>query len=944
MKLTPVYIDAETYMDKDHTLSKMSPIEYVMSPKTEIISVAIKVGDYHTDVIFGEDKIRHALNKLDWSNKMAIGHNMSGFDSMILKWRFGIQPAMWGCTAAMARSKYAKTTGVRLKALAKEFGIGAKLDLEATNTKGKYLKDFTPEELDAMSEYNKVDTELCAALFKRLVKGFPKDELVLIHLTTQMLVNPKFVLDKGLLEAALSVERANKHKALLDLAKLIREGPGAVEIEWSDEEAVAEFVRSEMASAPRFAKLLESCGVEVPMKPSPTDPTKQVPALAKTDEGFLKLQDHPNPLVASAARTRLSVKSTILETRLEAFLRAGAACGGKLPVPLKYCGADTTGRWSGEHHNMQNLPRIGSKPKTSDALRNSLKAPKGHKVVVADLSGIELRVNHFLWKVQSSMDLYAEDAEADLYRAFAATRYGITPAEVSKDQRQLAKLCLAEGTLVLTDRGEVPIEQVTASDKVWDGVEWVSTLGPVFKGVKDVIEYDGLVATPDHEVWVEDGRKVPLRYAATQSLRLARTGDAGVPLGFGGTGVERDAEVEGVSGGTDTLHELRHSEVGQLRQPSSWSDAGLPTVPAEVRGTCVALAEDGSREATLHQPERRGLQEVRRSGYSVPVPVGGGGRSVGDGQPWPAPGQGTGPHGQQRPLRAGKLAVGEPQAECSQSRAQQVENLSPVSGDAPGGPLCGQHPAKPAEQGADVRGDCGSVEPPIRQTQRRVWDLLNCGPRHRFTANGRLVSNCQLGLGFGAGWRTFKRVAKLMGGLELSESEAKDVVDSWRATYHDIVQGWRRCHDALPDILQGTSRPIDPWGMCETELGAIRLPSGRRIYYPALRTEVDTNGKKEWWYGEGRHKARIYAGKITENLVQALARDVMSDICVRLYKQYKFEPALLVHDEYVTVLPEADAQAALDTINAEMRKPPKWWPELILHSEGDIGDSYGSCK
>lgn len=1166
MKLTPVFLDFESFWSADHTMSKMSPIEYVMSPKTEIISVAIKVGDYPTDVIFGEDKIRHVLSKLDWSNKMAIGHNMSGFDSMILAWRFGIQPAMWGCTAAMARPKYAKTTGVRLEALAKEFGIGAKLDLEATNTKGKYLKDFTPEELDAMSEYNKVDTELCAALFKRLVKGFPKDELVLIHLTTQMLVNPKFVLDKGLLEAALSVERTNKHKALLDLAKLIRECQGAIEIEWSDEEAVAEFVRSEMASAPRFAKLLESCGVEVPMKPSPTNPTKQVPALAKTDEGFLKLQDHPNPLVASAARTRLSVKSTILETRLEAFLRAGAACGGKLPVPLKYCGADTTGRWSGEQYNCmteghevltpvgwvdiknwtpelpimqwwpdgsaswdeaakkveydhdgpvavldgpftkgvftldhrvpsirgkrrtvkdytagwvakhsgldgvpaagvyvggpgtfspdqtrllvatsadatvtdtqirwgfrcqrkidrimrlfadcgltdlvrvydyrgkpgghwvavllrsrapswlrkgfgpwllglsresldalvdelphwdgskhsrtgntcfytsqadqaewvstalhlsgkparvgqradnkldvyvrgtvttsatgrlstfkgrvycpqvasgyvfvryagsihvtgncQNLPRIGPKPKTSDALRNSLKAPKGHKVVVADLSGIELRVNHFLWKVQSSMDLYAEDAEADLYRAFAAARYGVKPEEVTKEQRQLAKLCLAEGTLVLTDRGEVPIEQVTASDKVWDGVEWVSTLGPVFKGVKDVIEYDGLVATPDHEVWVEDGRKVPLRYAATQSLRLARTGDAGVPLGFGGTGVERDAEVEGVSGGTDTLHELRHSEVGQLRQPSSWPDAGLPTVPAEVRGTCVALEEDGSREATLHQPERRGLQAVRRSGDSVPVPVGGGGRSVGDGQPWPAPGQGAGPHGQQRPLRAGKLAVGKPQAECSQSRAQQVENLSPVSGDAPGGSLCGQHSAKPAEQGADVRGDCGSVEPPIRQTQRRVWDLLNCGPRHRFTANGRLVSNCQLGLGFGAGWRTFKRVAKLMGGLDLSDEDAEAVTTAWRATYHDIVQGWRRCHDALPDILQGTSNLIDPWGMCETELGAIRLPSGRRIYYPALRTEVDTNGKKEWWYGEGRHKARIYAGKITEN-------------------------------------------------------------------------------
>jgi DNA polymerase III epsilon subunit-like protein len=643
MKLTPVFLDFESFWSTDHTMSKMSPIEYVMSPKTEIISVAIKVGDYPTDVIFGEDKIRHALNKLDWSNKMAIGHNMSGFDSMILKWRFGIQPAMWGCTAAMARPKYAKTTGVSLKALAKEFGIGAKLELEATNTKGKYLKDFTPEELDAMSEYNKVDTELCAALFKRMVKGFLKDELVLIHLTTQMLVNPQFVLDKGLLEAALSVERANKHKALLDLAKLIREGQSDIEIEWSDEEAVAEFVRSEMASAPRFAKLLESCGVEVPMKPSPTDPTKQVPALAKTDEGFLKLQDHPNPLVASAARTRLSVKSTILEPRLEAFLRAGAACGGKLPVPLKYCGADTTGRWSGEHHNMQNLPRIGSKPKTSDALRNSLKAPKGHKVVVADLSGIELRVNHFLWKVQSSMDLYKSDAEADLYRAFAAARYGITPEEVTKDQRQLAKVA-------------------------------------------------------------------------------------------------------------------------------------------------------------------------------------------------------------------------------------------------------------------------------------------------------------QLGLGFGAGAATFRKVAKLMGGLDLSDEDAEAVTTAWRATYHDIVQGWRRCHDALPDILQGTSKLIDPWGMCETELGAIRLPSGRRIYYPALRTEVDTNGKKEWWYGEGRHKARIYAGKITENCVQALARDVIAGNAIDFWRATRFEPVLMVHDELVYVVPETDAQGALDELQKIMRTPPKWWPELVTWSEGDIADSYGAAK
>lgn len=335
------------------------------------------------------------------------------------------------------------------------------------------------------------------------------------------------------------------------------------------------------------------------------------------------------------------------------------------------------------------------------------------------------------------------------------------------------------------------------------------------------------------------------------------------------------------------------------------------------------------------------------------------------------------------------------------------------------------------------------------------------------------MSNCQLGLGFGAGWRTFKRVAKLMGGLDLSDEEAEAVTAAWRATYHDIVQGWRRCHDALPDILQGTSKLIDPWGMCETELGAIRLPSGRRIYYPALRTEVDTNGKKEWWYGEGRHKARIYAGKITENClaegtlvltdrgwkpielvslddrvhdgvefvrhsgtvfksvqgcialdgvymtpdhkvltddgwqeasqvqrpyrpdirgvphpawvepgrpgsptlarkpvydilncgprhrfvvkgldgpmvvhncVQALARDVIAGNAIDFWRATRFEPVLMVHDELVYIVPEAEAQSALDELQKIMRTPPKWWPELVTWSEGDIADSYGAAK
>lgn len=650
--MTPVYIDFETYWDQNHTLSKMSPTEYIMDPKTEIISVAIKVGDAPTDVIFGEAEIKRHLDALDWSTKMAIGHNMSGFDSMIMAWRLGVRPKMWGCTAAMARSKHSKTAaavggkslvGVSLKKLSAEFGIGNKLDLEATNTKGKYLKDFTEGELNAMAAYNIMDTELCASLFKALARGFPKQELLLIDMTTRMLVEPQFILDRSMVEAALSMERDNKRKALLELARDLK-NYSDVDLDWSDHDTVVEFVRSELASSARFGALLERLGVPTPMKPSPTNPAKMTAALAKTDDAFLKLQEHSHPMVAAAARARLDVKSTILETRLEAFLRAADACSGKLPVPLKYAGADTTGRWSGEQYNMQNLPRINTKkPKASDALRNSLRAPKGHKVVVADLSGIELRVNHYLWKVPSSMELYATDAEADLYKAFAAARYGITPEEVSKDQRQLAKVA-------------------------------------------------------------------------------------------------------------------------------------------------------------------------------------------------------------------------------------------------------------------------------------------------------------QLGLGFGSGSETFRKVAKLMGGLDLSEAESNAIVLSWRETYKEIAQGWKDFHASLFHIRQGTEHAIDPWGLCITEKEAVRLPSGRRIHYPGLVQQRDDNGKAEWWYGAGRTRARIYAGKGVENLVQALARDVIAEHAVKFRKLTGLSPVLMVHDELVYIVPDADAEQSLLELQTIMRSGVTWWPELVTWSEGDIAPTYGAAK
>jgi DNA polymerase len=433
------FIDYETYWSVTHSLTKINPIAYVMHPDTEVISIAYKFGTEKTVVLFGEAAIKDWCDSVDWSDVLVVGHNLSGFDAMIHAWRFGVNPKMWGCTLAMARPIYQSTVGGSLKKVASALGIGEKGDLEATNTKGKRLADFSAEELAAMYEYNALDTELCAGIFNALAPLTSKMEMRLIDATVRMLTEPVFDMDVALLEEALVGERRKKHEMLLDLASLT--GTYSTEIDNDDgAAAAAEAVKKILASAVKLSALLRDLGVEPPVKPSPSDPQKTIPALAKTDEAFIALQDHDDPLVATAARARLGVKSTILESRIERFLEVSGAVAGKMPVMLQYYAA-TTGRWGGggAGTNLQNLPRVSGK--LTDVLRNSLKAPAGYKVVVVDLSGIELRVNHFLWKAKSSVALYeADPANADLYKDFASKLYSVDVASVTKAQRQVGKV------------------------------------------------------------------------------------------------------------------------------------------------------------------------------------------------------------------------------------------------------------------------------------------------------------------------------------------------------------------------------------------------------------------------------------------------------------------------------------------------------------------------
>jgi len=85
--------------------------------------------------------------------------------------------------------------------------------------------------------------------------------------------------------------------------------------------------------------------------------------------------------------------------------------------------------------------------------------------------------------------------------------------------------CIAEGSLVRVRTKESvicdkPIERVLITDKVWDGSTWVNHNGVVFSGEKDVIEWDGITATPEHTVWVGPNEKMALSDARKHERKL----------------------------------------------------------------------------------------------------------------------------------------------------------------------------------------------------------------------------------------------------------------------------------------------------------------------------------------------------------------------------------------------------------------------------------------
>lgn len=166
---------------------------------------------------------------------------------------------------------------------------------------------------------------------------------------------------------------------------------------------------------------------------------------------------------------------------------------------------------------------------------------------------------------------------------------------------------------------------------------------------------------------------------------------------------------------------------------------------------------------------------------------------------------------------------------------------------------------------------------------------------------------------------------------------AKKIIDVYRATAHPVVSFWDMCGELLSKSLYGGDE--FKYKCLTFRKGEIELPNGMKLLYPNLRTEKDDRGRTQYVYGEDNTK--LYAGKITNNVTQALARIVMTDGMLRTSKRYPVVGT--VHDEQIVCVPEEDTSAEKWVLE-QMTKEPAYMRGIPLAAEVGTARRYGDAK
>lgn len=205
----------------------------------------------------------------------------------------------------------------------------------------------------------------------------------------------------------------------------------------------------------------------------------------------------------------------------------------------------------------------------------------------------------------------------------------------------------------------------------------------------------------------------------------------------------------------------------------------------------------------------------------------------------------------------------------------------------------------------------------------------------------------ELALGYGGSLGAMKR----MGGerMGLSDAEMMSSVRKWRKANEGICDFWAEVEDCAIRAVRYQTRVVsDAHGLVfeyEHEVLTILLPSGRKLFYREPRLKAGKMGSVVLCYKgvvqETKQWGEIdtYGGKLTENIVQATARDLLADVMLRLAnKGYKI--VMHVHDEMIAEVPEAEGKEYLNRMCEAMAMEVPWAKGLPLRGDGYITKYY----
>ena len=226
-----------------------------------------------------------------------------------------------------------------------------------------------------------------------------------------------------------------------------------------------------------------------------------------------------------------------------------------------------------------------------------------------------------------------------------------------------------------------------------------------------------------------------------------------------------------------------------------------------------------------------------------------------------------------------------------------------------------------------------------------IEKIVKGNPEYSLRQKGKVAT---LALGYQGGSNALISMGALNMGL--TEEELPDIVQRWRSANPRIRDLWYAVEEASiqtmltaqPHAINGLIFALESDLLYGQHFLTVQLPSGRKLFYPKPFLQENQFGKAAIHYytvGQQPRKWEVtstYGGKMTENIVQAIARDCLAETLCRIEKK-GLQVVFHVHDE---VIIDAPQDVTVGEICDLMAEPIPWAPGLILKGAGFESNYY----